>query len=50
VDGMRNVYKILVEKPEGKRPLRRHSRRWEGNIKIDAREILWKGTDWIHLA
>jgi hypothetical protein len=35
---MRNSYKILVGKPEGKRPLRRHKRRWEDNIKIDLRE------------
>jgi hypothetical protein len=36
---MRNAYKILVEKPEGKRSLGRPRRRWEDNIKIDLREI-----------
>jgi hypothetical protein len=35
----RNSYRILVGKPEGKRPLRRQRRRWEDNIKIDLREI-----------
>jgi hypothetical protein len=35
----RNVYRILVRKPEGKRPPRRHRRRWDDNIKIDPREI-----------
>jgi hypothetical protein len=33
------LYKIVVRKPEGKRPLRRPRRRWEDNIKIDLREI-----------
>jgi hypothetical protein len=41
---------ILVEKSEGKRPLRKHRRRWEDNIRMDLREILWKGVDWIHLS
>jgi hypothetical protein len=36
---MRNVYKILVRKPEGKRPLGRLRRRWEDNIKVDLRKI-----------
>jgi hypothetical protein len=35
----RNEYKILVGKPEGKRPLERPRRRWENNIKIDLREM-----------
>jgi hypothetical protein len=39
----RNAYKILVEKPEGKRPLGRPRRRWVDNIKIDLREIGWDG-------
>jgi len=46
---MRNAYKILVRKPEGKRPLRRHRRKWE-DIRIDVREIGWKVEDRIHLA
>jgi hypothetical protein len=35
----RNAYRILVGKPEGKRPLGRRRRRWADNIKIDLREI-----------
>jgi hypothetical protein len=46
----RNAYRILVGKPEGKRPLGRPRRRWEDNIKMDLREIGWGGTDWIDLA
>jgi hypothetical protein len=46
---MRNVYKILVEKSEGKRPLGRPRRRWEDNIRMDLREMEWDGLDWIHL-
>jgi hypothetical protein len=34
-------------KPEGKRPLRRHRKRWEFNIKMDFRETGWGGMDWI---
>jgi hypothetical protein len=39
-----------MEKPEGKRPLRRPRRRWVDNIKMDLREIRWGGVDWIGLA
>jgi hypothetical protein len=46
----RNAYRILVEKPEGKRPLGRPTRRWVDNIKMDLREIGWDGVDWIELA
>jgi hypothetical protein len=46
----RNAYRILVGKPEGKRPLRRPRRRWVDNIKIDRREIGLDGMDWIDLA
>jgi hypothetical protein len=46
----RNVYRILVGKPEGKRPLGRPRRRWEDNIKMDLRDIGWGGMDWIDLA
>jgi hypothetical protein len=45
----RNVYRVLVGKPEGKRPLERPRRRWEGGIKMDLREI-FRGVEWIHLA
>jgi hypothetical protein len=46
----RNVYRALVGKPEGKRPLERPRRRWEDRIKMDLREIGWGGVEWIHLA
>jgi hypothetical protein len=42
--------RILVGKPEGKRPLGRPRSRWVDNIKIDLREIRWDGMDWIDLA
>jgi hypothetical protein len=45
-----NAYRILVGKPEGKRPLGRPRRRWVDNIKIDLREIGLGGMDWIDLA
>jgi hypothetical protein len=45
----RNAYRILVGKPEEKRPLRRPKRRWVYNIKIDLREIEWDGKGWIDL-
>jgi hypothetical protein len=45
-----NAYRILVGKPEGKRPLGRPRRRWDGNIRIDLRETGWGGMDWIDLA
>jgi hypothetical protein len=41
--GMRNLYHILVGKPEGRKPLGRPRRRWEDNIRTDLREICWKG-------
>ena len=41
---------LLVGKPEGKRPLGRPSRRWEGNIKMDLQEIGCGGMDWTELA
>jgi hypothetical protein len=47
---MRNAYRILVGKPEGKRPLGRPRRRWVDNIKIDLGEIERDGRDWIELA
>jgi len=39
-----------VGKPEGKRPLRRHRRRWEDNIKMDFQVAECEGMDWIELA
>jgi hypothetical protein len=46
----RKVYKVLVEKPEGKGPFRRPRHRWKTGIKIDLRETGWEGVEWIHLA
>jgi hypothetical protein len=46
----RNAYRILVGKPEGKRPLGRPRRRLANNIKMDLREVGWDGRDWIDLA
>jgi hypothetical protein len=45
----RNAYKVLVGKPEGKRPLGRPRRMWIDNIKIDLRGIGWNGVEWIGL-
>jgi hypothetical protein len=49
----REVYKVLVGKPEGKRPLGRPRRRWEDEIRMDVREIglgVWIGFDWLSMA
>jgi hypothetical protein len=46
----RNAYRILVGKPEGRRPLGRPRRRWVDNIKMDLREVGCDGRDWIDLA
>jgi hypothetical protein len=46
----KKVYKVLVGKPEGKRPLGRLRRRWEYRIRMDLREIGLGGVDWIRLA
>jgi hypothetical protein len=46
----RNAYRILVGKPEGRRPLGRPRPRWVDNIKIDLREIEWDGEGWVNLA
>jgi hypothetical protein len=46
----RNAYRILVRKPEEKRPRGRPRRRWVDNIKMDLREIGWDGVHWIEMA
>jgi hypothetical protein len=46
----RSVYRVLVGRTEGKRPLGRPRRRWENNIKMDLREIGIDGANWIGLA
>ena len=46
----KGVYRILVGKPEGKRPMGRTRRRWKDNIKMDLQEVGCGGMDWIELA
>jgi hypothetical protein len=46
----RGVHRVLVRKPEGKRPLGRPSRRWEDNIKLDLQVVEWGLGDWMELA
>jgi hypothetical protein len=46
----RGAYRVLLGRPEGKRPLGRPRRRWEDNIKVDLGEIGLDGTNWIRLA
>ena len=45
----RDAYRILVLKPKGKRQLGKLAHRWENNIRMDLKEIRWKGVDWIEL-
>jgi len=48
----RGVYRVLVEKPEGKRPLGRSRQRWENNIKMDLQEVgcgAWTASIWLRL-
>jgi hypothetical protein len=47
---MGNAYKVLVGKPEGKRPLGRRRHRWEDNSKTNLGETGHEGVDWIQLA
>jgi hypothetical protein len=46
----RGVHRVLVGKPEEKRPLGRPRRRWENNIKIDVQKVGWGRGDWMELA
>jgi len=46
----RGGYRVLVWKPEGKRPLGRPRHRWEDNIKMDLQEMGCEGMDWINVA
>ena len=46
----RGVYRVLVEKPDGRRPFERPKRRWEDNIRMDLQEVGCGGMDWIELA
>jgi len=45
----RSVYRVLVEKSEGKRPIGRRRHRWKDNIKIDLQEVGCGGLNWIWL-
>ena len=45
----RGVYRVLVRKPEGKRPLGRPRSSWDDNIKMDLQEVRYRGMDWIEL-
>jgi len=47
---MKSLYRVLVGKPEGKRPRGRPRRRWEDNIKMDPQEVGCGGMDWNELA
>jgi ribosomal protein L10 len=49
-EGSGEVFRVLIGRPEGKRPLERPRRRWEDNIKVDLREIGIDGANWIRLA
>jgi hypothetical protein len=46
----RGAYRIVVERPEGRRPLGRPRRRWKDNIKMDLQEVGWGCMDWIDMA
>jgi hypothetical protein len=46
----RGAYRVLVGRPERRRPLGRPRRRWEDNIKMDLQEMGWGGMDWIDMA
>jgi hypothetical protein len=46
----KNAYRLLVGKPEGRRPLGRPRRRWLDNIRMDLLESVWGDVDWISLA
>jgi hypothetical protein len=48
----RGVYRVLVGKPEGRRPLGRPRRRWEDNVKMDLQEVgcgVWSGSSWLRI-
>jgi hypothetical protein len=47
--GKKTKYRLLVGKPEGKRPLGRPRRRWMDNIRMDLGEVGWGDVDWISL-
>jgi hypothetical protein len=48
MEAKRNIYRILMGEPQGKRPLERPRRRWENNIKTKFKETRFEIVDWIH--
>jgi hypothetical protein len=46
----RNMYRVLMGKPEGKRPLGRPRFKWENGIRMDPMEIGWRSVEWIQIA
>jgi hypothetical protein len=48
--GGKGIYRVMVEKVEGKRPLGKPRLRWQDNIKVDLQEVGFEGVDWINLA
>jgi hypothetical protein len=50
IDEKRNAYRLLVGKPDGKRPLGRPRRRWVDNIRMDLGQVGWCVVGWISLA
>jgi hypothetical protein len=46
----RGAYRVLVGRPERRRPIGRPRRRWEDNIKMNIQEVEWGGMDWIDMA
>jgi hypothetical protein len=48
--GERGVYRVLVGKPEGRRPLGKPRRKWEDNMRMDIQEVGWGAVDWIDMA
>jgi hypothetical protein len=49
IGARRVAYRVLVGKPEGRRPLGRARIRWEGDIKTNIQNVGWEGMDWINL-
>jgi hypothetical protein len=46
----KGAYRVLMRKHQGSRRLGRPRRKWEDNIKMDLREVRWRGMDWLDLA
>jgi hypothetical protein len=47
---MRNAYRVMVQKPEGKKPLGRPWRGWESNMRVELKGIGWKNAEWSNVA